>query len=302
MLINWFTVVAQIVNFLILVVLLKYLLYNRIIKAMDERESKIQLRLKEAEEKEQAAEREVESLREKNRDFDEKREKMLAQAKEKADARRRELTQEARQAVTSLRLVWQEAIQREKGSFLRDLRKMAATQVYAIARKAFKDLADAELGERMVDVFLARIQKMKKGERDTLEATIKEAGNEVFIRSAFEIPLKMRKKITQALHRHLKEQINPRYETAPDLIAGIELKTRGRKIAWNLQHYLDTMEENALRTLEQEAQGKTGGKQKWQADTKKKQEKVKNSKDVEKEPSDKGKTKEPEEKNEDRAS
>ena len=145
MLINWFTVVAQIVNFLILVVLLKYLLYNRIIKAMDERERKIQLRLKEAEEKEQAAEREVESLREKNRDFDEQREKMLAQAKEEAETRRRDLTQEARQAVTNLRLVWQEAIQREKESFIQDLRKMAATQVYAIARKAFEDLADAAL-------------------------------------------------------------------------------------------------------------------------------------------------------------
>jgi len=286
-LINWFTVVAQIVNFLILVVLLKYLLYNRIIKAMDERERKIQLRLKEAEEKEQAAEREVESLREKNRDFDEQREKMLAQAKEEVDVRRRELTQEARQAVTNLRLVWQDAIQREKGSFLRDLRKMAATQVYTIARKAFEDLADAELGERMVDVFLVRIQKMKKKERETLAASIKEAGDEVFIRSAFEIPPKMRKKITRALHRHLTDEINPHYETASDLILGIELKTRGRKIAWNLRHYLDTMEENALRTLEQEAQGKTGGKQKGQADTKKKQEKVKNSKDVEKEPEEK---------------
>ena len=65
MLINWFTVLAQIVNFLILVVLLKYLLYNRIIKAMDEREGKIQLRLKEAEAKEQAAGQEAQSLREK---------------------------------------------------------------------------------------------------------------------------------------------------------------------------------------------------------------------------------------------
>jgi len=109
-LINWFTVIAQIANFLILVALLKYLLYNRIIKAMDERERKIQVRLKEAEEKEQAAEREVQSLREKNRDFDEKREYMLEQAKKEADARRKELIQEARQAATNLRLVWQEAL------------------------------------------------------------------------------------------------------------------------------------------------------------------------------------------------
>jgi len=300
-LINWFTVIAQIVNFLILVVLLKYLLYDRIVRAMDERERKIQLRLKEAEEKEQAAEREVESLREKNRDFDEKREKMLAQAKEEAETRRRELTQEARKGVTNLRLVWQEAIQREKESFVQDLRKMAATQVYAIARRAFEDLADADLEERMVDVFIARIQKMKKREREALAASIKEAGGEVVIRSAFEIPPKIRKEMTQALHRHLNDEINPHYETTSDLIAGIELKTRGRKIAWNLQHYLDTMEENALHTLDQEALRKTGGKGKGRVDWKKKREKAKNLKDVERQPLYKGKTKEPGERDEDGA-
>jgi F-type H+-transporting ATPase subunit b len=294
-LINWFTVIAQIVNFLILVVLLKYLLYNRIIKAMDEREGKIQLHLKEAEEKEQAAEREAQSLREKNRDFDEKREYMLAQAKKEADARRKELIQEARQAATNLRLVWQEAVRREKESFVLNLRKMAATQAYSITRKAFEDLADAEPEERMVDVFLARIQKIKKKERDALVASIKEAGNEVVIQSAFEITSKMRKKVTQALHRHLSGEIAPRYETAPDLIMGIELKTRGRKIAWNLRHYLDTMEENALRTLEQEAERKISGEEKVQADTEKKRADVKKA-------THKGKIREPEETNEDRAS
>jgi F-type H+-transporting ATPase subunit b len=38
--IDWFTLVAQIANFLILVALLKHFLYNRIIKAMDEREKR----------------------------------------------------------------------------------------------------------------------------------------------------------------------------------------------------------------------------------------------------------------------
>jgi F-type H+-transporting ATPase subunit b len=294
-LINWFTVIAQIVNFLILVVLLKYLLYNRIIKAMDEREGKIQLHLKEAEEKEQAAEQEAQSLREKNRDFDEKREYMLAQAKKEADARRKELIQEARQAATNLRLVWQEAVRREKESFVLNLRKMAAAQAYSITRKAFEDLADAEPEERMVDVFLARIQKIKKKERDALVASIKEAGNEVVIQSAFEITSKMRTKVTQALHRHLSGEIAPRYETTPDLIMGIELKTRGRKIAWNLRHYLDTMEENALRTLEQEAERKINGEEKVKADTEKKRADVKKA-------THKGKIREPEETNEDRAS
>jgi len=104
-LINWFTVVAQIVNFLVLVFLLKYFLYDRVIRAMDQREQKIQQRLQEAEEKKQEAEQEAEAYGKKNRDFDAKREEMLAQAKKEADARRKELTEEARQTVDNLQSV-----------------------------------------------------------------------------------------------------------------------------------------------------------------------------------------------------
>jgi F-type H+-transporting ATPase subunit b len=297
-LINWFTVIAQIVNFLILVVLLKYLLYDRIVRAMDERKRKIQLRLKEAQEKEEAAEREVESLRQKHRDFDEKREKMLSQAKEEADVRRKELTQEARQAVANLRSVWQEAVQREKESFVQDLRKMAATQFYALARKAFEDLAEAELGERMAEVLLARIRTMNKGQREALAASIKEAGGEVVIQSAFEISPEMQKKITESLHRYLVDEIKAHFETESELIAGIELKTRGRKIAWNLEHYLDTMEEAALRALEQEA-GKRTGRGKPQADAKEERKRTKEMQQAETQPPHKGKPRGPEEKNED---
>ncbi len=288
MLINWFTVIAQIVNFLILVVLLKYLLYDRIVRAMDERERNIQQRLKEAQEKEEAAEREAESLRQKNRDFDETRERMLSQAKEEADARRKKLTQEARLAVANLRSVWQEAIQREKKSFVQDLRKMTATQVYALARKAFEDLADAELEERMVEVLLARIQTMNKGQREALAASIKDAGGEVVIRSAFEISPDMREKITGALRRYLADEIKAHFETASELLGGIELKTRGRKIAWNLEHYLNTMEEAALRALEQEA-GKRTGRGKARTDAEEKRRMTEEMQQAETQPPHKGK-------------
>ena len=259
MLINWFTVIAQIVNFLILVFLLKYFLYDRIVKAMDEREQRIQLRLKEAEEKKQEAEQEARSYLEKNRDLDAKREEMLAQAKKEVDARRKELTREARQAVTKQRSVWLETIQRDKKSFVQDLRKMAGNQVYTIARKAFRDLADADVEERTINAFLVHLKGMSKKTREALATSIKESGNEVVVRSAFEIPAKMREKITGSLHREIADGIQVRYEATSDLIMGIELKARGRKIAWSLQDYLDTLEEHALQTLDKEAQRKRAG-------------------------------------------
>ncbi len=51
MLINWFVVAAQIINFLILVALLKRFLYGPIVAAMTAREDKIAGRLKEAQQK-----------------------------------------------------------------------------------------------------------------------------------------------------------------------------------------------------------------------------------------------------------
>ena len=294
MLIDWFTVIAQIVNFLILIILLKYLLYNRIVKAMDEREKKIHVRLKEAEEKEREAEREAESFRTKNRDFDEKREAMLAEVKKEAETRRKELTREARQSVTNLRSLWEEAIQREKKSFVRDLRKMTGVQVYAITRKALRDLADAELEERTIDVFLAQIQGMDKKQREVLTTAIKEEGNELSIRSAFEISAQMREKMTRALRRQIDKAVEIHYETASDLIMGIELKTKGRKIAWNLQHYLDTLEENALQALEKEARRKTEQDQGALAEQKK-QQKEKQPRPVKKGMSKRGSRKPPKE-------
>jgi len=111
--------------------------------------------------------------------------------------------------------------------------------------------------ERTIAVFLAQIQGMTKKKREGLAASIREGGNEVVIRSAFEIPAKMREKITGALHRAIADGIQVRYEPASDLIMGIELKTRGRKIAWSLQGYLDTLEEHSLQSLEKEAQRKS---------------------------------------------
>jgi len=81
MLIDWFTVVAQIINFLILVFLLKHFLYGRIINAIDQREGRITSRLEDAEIQRREAENEAAMFKLKNQDFDSQREEMISNAK-----------------------------------------------------------------------------------------------------------------------------------------------------------------------------------------------------------------------------
>lgn len=265
MLIDWFTVTAQIVNFVVLIVLLKYFLYDRIIEAMDRREQKIRSRLEDAESKREEAEQEARSYRRKNEEMDQKRSEMLAQAKEEADKERKSLTKKAREEVERARSRWQESVRKEKSAFLRELRHLAANQVYAVSRRALWDLADAELEERLVEVFLSKMQKMPEEKRGVMAEAIREEGNTAILRSGFEISTKLRRKITEALRRSLAEDADVAYETVPEMIMGIELKSGGEKMAWSLEDYLAGLEELAGDALDREIQKGRKGDEKEEA-------------------------------------
>ncbi len=198
--IDWFTVAAQIVNFLILIGLLKYFLYDRIVQAMDERETKVRSRLEDAEKKKQEAEEKAKTNLRKEQEIEEKRKEMLSQAKEEAEERREELTQKARKEVEALRSRWLEAIGREKESFIRELRQMAAGQVYAVARRALKDLADFSLEQGVIEIFLKKICNMGKEEQKEAAQAVGKGDGSMFVRSAFEISTNKRRKITKVLH------------------------------------------------------------------------------------------------------
>src|SRR5690606_34903035 len=77
-LIDWFTVIAQIVNFLILVWLLKRFLYQPILRALDAREKRVAAELAAADEKEQEAEKERDKFRQKNDEFEQQRSVLLS--------------------------------------------------------------------------------------------------------------------------------------------------------------------------------------------------------------------------------
>lgn len=111
MLIDWFTIVAQIFNFLILLWLLKRFLYKPILNAMDEREQKITYRLREAQRAEQEAEQEAQEFREKAAELDSQRDRLILEARNEAEALRKELLHQARQEVDQAQERWYRSIQ-----------------------------------------------------------------------------------------------------------------------------------------------------------------------------------------------
>ena len=104
--IDWFTVIAQIINFLILVALLKRFLYGPIIRAMDDRERRIASRLEEANRREQEAQEEIAAYRARREELEDAREDALARAREEAEKTRHELITSARAEIREMQQQW----------------------------------------------------------------------------------------------------------------------------------------------------------------------------------------------------
>ncbi|MFW6162844.1 MAG: hypothetical protein ACODAJ_08720 [Planctomycetota bacterium] len=265
-LIDWPIVGFQILNFLVLVALLKHFLYGRVIKAMDKREERIASRLREAKQKREVAEAEAEKYRQKMAEVDAQREQMMAEAREEAKARRAELIDQARSEVDALESRWRESVERQRASFLQDLRQRATRQTFAIARKVLADLSDAALEARIVEVFLGRLDALPDEEWQALAAAAYESDDEereLVARSVFDLSDDQQGRIAEQVRGHCGDNVVVRFERAFDPLCGVELRGEGRKIAWSIENYLASLEESFAEAFAQlPVQGRLrGGRQ-----------------------------------------
>ena len=249
--IDWPTVIAQIINFLILVYLLKRFLYGRIVAAMDKRQQRIAAQLQQAADARKEADQQAESFRSKLETLLAQRKEMFAKAKDEAAAHRQQLMDQARQEVDALHARWREALGREQAAFVADLRERVSRQTLAIARRALGDLAGAGLEATLVDAFLQRLPGLPEEERKAI-APLPDQEQRIVVRSAFEIPEDRRGPIRDAIHAHVAEGLDVAFETSPEVLCGIELLAGGRKLAWSMDNYLDRLEEDLREALEQQ--------------------------------------------------
>lgn len=250
MLIDWFTVAAQAVNFLILVWLLKRFLYKPVLAAIDEREKRIAAQLHDAETKKAEALQEQADFARKNEEFEQHRAALLLDATNTANAERETLMETARKDSEELRSKLQQMVYGELDNLNRKLETLAQQEVFFIARKTLADLAGVSLEERLTNVFIQRLYDLNEAQRTEFKASFQASSRRVLVRSAFELAPPLKTAIADAAKPLLGEGVGIDFETRPDLISGIELSVNGRKIAWSIADYLASLSHAASALLE----------------------------------------------------
>jgi len=252
MLIDWFTVGAQALNFLILVWLMKRFLYQPILHAIDEREKRIAAELADADAKKAEAQKERDEFQQKNEAFDQQRAALLSQATDEAKAERQRLLDEARKAADSLSAKRQETLRNDAQNLNQAISRRTQQEVFAIARKALADLATTSLEERLGEVFTRRLRELNGQAKANLAEALKTTSDPALVRSAFDLPAEQRAAIQHALNETFSAEVRVRFETAPDLVSGIELTTNGHQVAWSISDYLASLERGVGELLKEQ--------------------------------------------------
>lgn len=262
MIIDWYTIIFQIVNFLVLVFLLRHFLYGPIIKAMDDREEKIMEREETAAKTRQEAEEEARAYRERKAELEQQEREIREEAHEEAEKEKREMLNEARREVEQSRRRWEEALEREKDTFLSELRRRVARQACQVARRCLEDLADARLEELTWNLFSKKLKNLPEKEEADLQDALAADQYKVTLQSAFEPAEEKLNDVKLALQAYISDSEAVIKLTATkdqDLLCGLELNTGGYRIAWNIDSYLDEVEEEILKSLDNKVPTESSG-------------------------------------------
>lgn len=249
--VDWFTLIAQIINFAILVWLLQHFLYGPINRTMQERREGIQAQVQEAEDKAAAAEEQMQEYEQKEQELTEQRDQLVDEAAEEAEARRKELLEEAREDIDHARRRWHEALEREKQDFLDQVRDRAGEQVLQVTRRVLTDLADADLQDKIIPVFISRLAEASEEDRAALDQAYSPENNRLRVSSAFELSQDDRRRLTEAVHDHLYADAELTFDTDKQLLGGLELRTDGAKLSWSIRGYLDELYEQLQQALQE---------------------------------------------------
>ena len=250
MLIDWFTVGAQVVNFVILVWLMKHFLYKPILNAIDAREKRIASELADANAKRTEAEKERADFENKNKAFDDQRSALLSKATGDAKAEGAQLLDKARKDADRLRDTQAAALQNDHARMGGQITRMAAEEVFGIARKALADLATVSLEERIGEVFTRRLHEMSGKDKDLLAAALKGSSEPAVVRSAFAMPTDQQAAIQNALNETFSAVVRIRFETTKEAICGIELSANGQKVGWSIATYISALDQKIGALLE----------------------------------------------------
>jgi len=242
---NWSTFLLEILNFLVLVWILKRFLYKPVLAVIARRREGIEKSLAEARSLHEDAEalkaryqsRLAEWGQERRQAREQLRGEMEAERTEKLAALQAELAQEREKAAV--------AEERRQADARRKLEETALVQAARFAGRLLGELAGPELEERLLERVLAELSKLPDERVAALRNNWGRPGNTAIVSSAYPLSESRREELRQAVTTLAGSSVALRFEQDESLLAGIRITLGAWVLGANLRDELKSLAEFA---------------------------------------------------------
>lgn len=236
MAIDAFTLIAQVVNFLVLLFLLRAFLFRPVQRVMAERERRIAEEHERAERARAAAETEAQALREAREAFALERRERLTELDRELERTARERFEQVHVEAGEARAAWRSELERAGRDAADALRRRAPALLADALRRGWRELADEALEDRAVSTFMQRLTTLDAATRQAL--TRAAASGPVALATAFDTTPQQRQALSQAVTGLLGAGVAPAFERDPSLVAGVALHAGDLRLGWSVDDHV----------------------------------------------------------------
>lgn len=247
MLLDTFTIIAQLINFLILVWLLKRFLYKPLLDAIDKREQRLRDKQQEAEKREQQAQQQQQQLIAQQEQFEQTRQQALDEVRTEAATLKQHLSEEARRDVDNKRQVWHDQLCSEQEAESQRIRQRIEKELLTSLQHMLHQLADRSLEQQSLRVFIDKIHQLDDSEKQALTSALTSASTPPRLVTSAPLEAQEQHWVSEQLHQALGCE-NVVFETQAELLCGAELLTDGHKVSWTLASQLADLSDHLRQT------------------------------------------------------
>lgn len=250
--IDWFTFIAQILNFLLLIYLLKRFLYKPLMDVMEEREKVIRERMEEADQKFARSLAKEQEFKDKLNDLERRAYQLSKEAEQEAERHKKELMHRYREEAEMREKQWIHALEERQEVFLSELYKRTNTALIGLLDQLIQELSGNELDRMIVSKVIESIEGLNSnGKSRALHAALDGGEGVIEVLSTFALNDKEKDITSAALKEALSAGINIRFRVTSKLGYGMEVRSNGWKIGWSTSSYLDLLREKTTGIFEQ---------------------------------------------------
>ena len=235
---NWSTFVLEMINFLVLVWILKHFFYRPVLGVIERRQKSIDQTVEEANRRQSEAEALLEKYERRLQDWEQEKQKNYDRLREEINNERSRRLQELEVFLEQKKQQSLIADQKQLQAKLGRLEKKALEHAAGFARKLLEFAAGAEMQDRLLDLIINDLKHLSSRRIEQLKAGMDGAGHKIMVYSAFPLSVPQQQLLQETLSSILVAGPAFQFEQDEALLCGLRISLGSWVLGLNLQDEL----------------------------------------------------------------